>query len=209
VNLTHRNWTAVGQPELPVYPIVDPRGLVTPLYDGWSVDFWFMTGDGEFLLPSRLDTVEQELQFSPNLCITTRARDKEVCLSSEVWLAMANKVPELNMRVSVDTGPAGWLVTALRPYNPEGIQFIEKVAADAAGTGWLINGRSKLRLGEIPADREVVVVCKMGIVAKRATRLLREEGYDAATLRGGMSGWRGYQNGSLSYKIRSLLWKLR
>src|SRR6056297_238476 len=92
VNLTHRNWTAVGQPELPVYPIVDPRGLVTPLYDGWSLDFWFMTEDREFLLPSRLDTVEQQLQFSPNLCVITRARDREICLTSEVWLTMANKV---------------------------------------------------------------------------------------------------------------------
>lgn len=65
------------------------------------------------------------------------------------------------------------------------------------------------RLDEVPRGRDVVVVCKMGIVAKRATRVLDEEGYDAVTLRGGMSGWRGYQNGSLSYRVRSLLWKLR
>lgn len=65
------------------------------------------------------------------------------------------------------------------------------------------------RLGEIPHERDVVVVCKMGMVAKRATSLLVDEGYDAATLLGGMSGWTGYQNGSLGYKLRSLLWKLR
>lgn len=65
------------------------------------------------------------------------------------------------------------------------------------------------RLGEIPSDSDVVVVCKMGIVAKRATSVLRDEGYDASTLLGGMSGWRGYQNGSLSYKLRSLVWRLR
>ena len=65
------------------------------------------------------------------------------------------------------------------------------------------------RLEELPTDEEIVVVCKMGMVAKRATGLLVEEGYDAATLAGGMSGWTGYQNGSLGYKIRSLLWKLR
>ncbi|EMA07436.1 rhodanese-like domain-containing protein [Haloferax denitrificans] len=64
------------------------------------------------------------------------------------------------------------------------------------------------RLDEIPRDRDVVVVCKMGIVAKRATGLLREEGYDAVTLAGGMSGWNGYQRGSLSYKLRSLVWRL-
>ena len=64
------------------------------------------------------------------------------------------------------------------------------------------------RLESIPTDRDVVVVCKMGVVAKRATSVLRDEGYDAATLLGGMSGWTGYQNGSLSYKLRSLRWRL-
>lgn len=65
------------------------------------------------------------------------------------------------------------------------------------------------RLDEIPADEEVVVVCKMGIVAKRATDVLTEEGYDAVTLAGGMSGWNGYIKGSIGYKLRSLWWKLR
>ncbi len=65
------------------------------------------------------------------------------------------------------------------------------------------------RLEEIPTDREVIVVCKMGIVAKQATKLLDEEGYTAATLLGGMNGWAGYQNDTLVYKLRSLLWNLR
>ncbi|WP_297886025.1 rhodanese-like domain-containing protein [uncultured Halorubrum sp.] len=65
------------------------------------------------------------------------------------------------------------------------------------------------RLDEIPDDREVVTVCKMGIVAKRATRVLDEAGYEASTLAGGMSGWNGYERGSLGYKIRSLWWRLR
>jgi len=64
------------------------------------------------------------------------------------------------------------------------------------------------QLGAVPTDEQVVVVCKMGIVAKRATNILQEEGYDAATLSGGMHGWNGYQNGSLSYKIRSLWWRV-
>lgn len=65
------------------------------------------------------------------------------------------------------------------------------------------------RLDEIPRDRDVVTVCKMGVVAERATGILDDEGYDATTLAGGMSGWRGYEKGSLGYKLRSLLWKLR
>src|SRR6056297_646046 len=74
VNLTHRNWTAIGQPDLAIYPIVDPRGLVTPLYDGWSLDFWLLTKEGSFLLPSRMDSVEQELQMNDNLYVKTLSR---------------------------------------------------------------------------------------------------------------------------------------
>ncbi|WP_440988398.1 rhodanese-like domain-containing protein [Haloarchaeobius baliensis] len=65
------------------------------------------------------------------------------------------------------------------------------------------------RLDDVPTGSDVVVVCKMGIVAKQATSVLEDEGYEAATLRGGMSGWRGYQNGSLGYRLRSLYWRLR
>src|SRR6056297_3966893 len=55
VNLTHRNWTAVGHPDLQVYPIMDPRGLVTPLYDDWSVDCWIIDANGRPLIPSALE----------------------------------------------------------------------------------------------------------------------------------------------------------
>jgi len=65
------------------------------------------------------------------------------------------------------------------------------------------------RLGELPDDREIVTVCKMGIVAKRATRVLDDAGYEASTLAGGMSGWRGYRRNSLGYRLRSLWWRLR
>lgn len=56
-----------------------------------------------------------------------------------------------------------------------------------------------------PADAEVVTVCRVGVVAKRATEHLDAEGYDAATLSGGMRGWRGYRDGTLGYRIRSFL----
>jgi rhodanese-related sulfurtransferase len=65
------------------------------------------------------------------------------------------------------------------------------------------------RLTDVPTDREVVVVCTMGIVARRATSVLRTEGYDVSTLFCGMHGWMEYQNGSLEYRLRSFLWRLR
>ncbi|ARS89371.1 rhodanese-like domain-containing protein [Natrarchaeobaculum aegyptiacum] len=58
---------------------------------------------------------------------------------------------------------------------------------------------------DVPNGKEVVTVCKAGIVARKATAVLEEEGYEATTLAGGMRRWRGYQNGSLGYRIRSAL----
>ena len=63
-------------------------------------------------------------------------------------------------------------------------------------------------LEEIPADVPVVTVCKAGVVARRATATLEEDGYDATTLAGGMRGWNGYQNGTLGYRISSVLRRL-
>lgn len=64
------------------------------------------------------------------------------------------------------------------------------------------------RMDELPSDAEIIVVCKRGIVAKRARELLAEAGYDAVTLAGGMGGWNGYRDGTAGYKIRSFLWRL-
>lgn len=57
----------------------------------------------------------------------------------------------------------------------------------------------------VPDDAEVVTVCKVGVVAKRATRHLREEGHEARTLAGGMRAWRGYRDGTLLYRLRTAL----
>lgn len=64
------------------------------------------------------------------------------------------------------------------------------------------------QLDEIPREGEVVVICKAGIVAKKATAILNEEGFDAVTLLGGMSGWNGYHGGTIGYRLRSLLWRV-
>ncbi|WP_137285354.1 rhodanese-like domain-containing protein [Halorussus salinisoli] len=60
-------------------------------------------------------------------------------------------------------------------------------------------------LDEIPEDADVVTVCKAGVVARKATSRLREEGYDAATLSGGFRGWRHYEDDTLLYRVASFL----
>jgi hypothetical protein len=133
INLTHRNWTAVGVPDVPFYPIVDPRGLVTPLFDGWSLDFWFVPEHGPILLPSKLDGFEQQLLLHPStgsgpapspdagqeLQVRSVAADAGVTLESVVTMELTNGQPQCRIHVQAKGATAGSIAVALRPYNPE------------------------------------------------------------------------------------------
>ncbi len=127
VNHTHRNWTAVGLPDTAVYPIVDPRGLTTPLYDGWSVDAWIVTDRAGPLLPSRTPDAVQRSVFSHGWQVETRIRREGALLSSRVHLEGTNVHPRLVMRYHAFSKLNAQLVVSVRPYNPEGIQFIYRL----------------------------------------------------------------------------------
>jgi rhodanese-related sulfurtransferase len=45
------------------------------------------------------------------------------------------------------------------------------------------------RLGELPADRHIVTVCRSGYRSAIASGLLRGEGRSASDLAGGMNAW--------------------
>ncbi len=150
VNLTHRNWTAVGLPDLPLYPLVDPRGLVTPFYDGWSLDFWIIDEHGGRLLPSRLAAADQQWVKKENPAVMTVCKENSLRLISVVTVTQEGEgaVPLLKVRVKAVSGAAGQLVAALRPYNPEGVQFIEKIAYESGSLR--INGTAVLNLDGPP-----------------------------------------------------------
>ncbi len=150
VNLTHRNWTAVGHPDLPLYPIVDPRGLVTPLYDGWSIDVWHVLESGERLLPSKMEELEQQWILAPNLAVRTKCVSEDVELESVVEMTIKDEKAVLTIKVTASCRQNGWLVFALRPYNPEGIQFIETVSAIEGQTGLLVNSETPIHFDAPP-----------------------------------------------------------
>jgi hypothetical protein len=151
INLTHRNWTAVGLPGLDLYPIVDPRGLVTPFFDGWSLDFWIVNERGEpLVVPSKAQESEQRVEITDNLRVRTHigAQSSESArpeLSSEVQVILENNTPTLLARVRASGGS---LVVAARPYNPEGISFIDSIASSERE--WLINGKHRVQFSAMP-----------------------------------------------------------
>ncbi len=59
----------------------------------------------------------------------------------------------------------------------------------APGAVHLPLGEIEGRLDELPADRPLVVTCRSGGRSSRAVAFLRESGYEAVNLDGGMLEW--------------------
>jgi hypothetical protein len=170
INLTHRNWTAIGLPELAIYPIVDPRGLVTPVHDGWSIDFWLIDAAGKVLIPSRLleDSNRQELITDTRLSVLTTSRQGELVLQHSASVVVQNGEPCLEIAVRASSPSGGALVLAIRPYNPEGVQFIDTIETRKGGDGWCVNGRIEV-ITDRPADQLFVSDYQGGDVYTRVT----------------------------------------
>jgi len=148
INLTHRNWTAVGQPDSPHYPIVDPHGLLTPLHDGWSIDCWFYGRNGATLFPSQLEHVSQTLVDDGNRRVVTTGESAECCLQTTVFMDRNPEIVKLEVRI--EAAVDGWLIVALRPFNPEGVQFIESAAILENSPGWLVNDEARVLFSDQP-----------------------------------------------------------
>lgn len=177
INLTHRNWTAVCVPDSDTYALVDPRGLVTPLHDGWSLDAWVIS-DGKRLVPSRREDVSQVMNCRRELAIATRVASDGLSLISHVEMSRTGD-RELLLEVAFKaTGPpGGMLCVSLRPYNPEGIQFIDSVSLLDDGPGWLVN-RTERVLFSRGASRYVFSTYEAGDVFDR----LNEEGTGSSAI---------------------------
>lgn len=163
INLTHRNWTAIGLPDCPELPIVDPRGLVTPFFDGWSIDGWILAEDGRFLLPSRSQSSVQRLHLGNGLAVTTETYQDALSLITHAEVQQESDTPVCRMRLIGRADTKAWAVVALRPYNPEGVSFIHKVALSADRTTWTIDGRPAVEFGS-PADHHHVSHYRAGDV---------------------------------------------
>ncbi|MDQ3947101.1 MAG: hypothetical protein M3357_18470, partial [Actinomycetota bacterium] len=163
-NVTHRNWTMVGNLGSAWEAIVDPRGLVTPWFDGWSLDWWVGAED-RWHLPSRDSTVRQAL-----LCLSgdtpgpgpaggrsgmgsvpvveTVMRIPGGDAVQRVYAVAADEelvVVEVENRSAVPVAVA----FALRPYNPEGLAVVERIAME--GNTVLADGRPAVLLPREPS----------------------------------------------------------
>ncbi len=153
INLTHRNWTAVGVPDSPETPIVDPRGLVMPFYDSWSIDCWVVCPPDRSCIPSRQRAAEQKLSCDDNLRVETRCEENGLMLTSEVQVVGGPEERQCLLTVDARSPGYAWMVLSVRPCNPEGISFIHDISIDADRTAWTVNKKGRLFFSSAPDDQ--------------------------------------------------------
>ncbi len=125
MNITHRNWTAIGSPDCEIEPIVDPRGLVTPYKNSWSIDVWLIAWDKIFF-PSSSEIVEQNLIDNVPV-VMTQFEFNNVELKLIAYTYKDNlyyKVCTVNKSsLNIPTK----IIFSIRPFNPEGISLLNKI----------------------------------------------------------------------------------
>ncbi|MBS3735443.1 MAG: hypothetical protein KGY99_11085 [Phycisphaerae bacterium] len=184
VNLTHRNWTALGLPGCNAFPLVDPRGLLTPLFDGWSLDAWVVADDGtELLCPAGGAVTQRLVMEADGLGVETIASDGPLTLRSYADVAVADGAPVCRLRCRAEADRDAWLAIVLRPFNPEGVSFVHDIRLDAGRRVWRVNRAADVRF-ETPAQRHVTSTYVAGDVH---TDLLRRDASEACRCEVGLA----------------------
>ena len=150
INLTHRNWTAVGLPGVPFYSLIDPRGLVTPYHDSWSLDFWLVGPNEDHLLPSKLESASQRLECGDGLAVWSSFRKGDWQLTTDVRMEVEDQAACCVVRINATGPPEVKLAVAVRPYNPEGISFVDSICTESVRRVWCVNNASRIRFSREP-----------------------------------------------------------
>ena len=152
INYTHRDWTMIGNPPRAREAIVDPRGLVTPWFDGWSLDTWLEV-DGSLFSPSRLADTEIEQSLHENLpIVVTTLGSNDVRVRLETF-AVEQGAREFVVEQITITNPSrithpASLYLSVRPFNPEGVALVKEIQflQDKETAAFIVNRALGVRL---------------------------------------------------------------
>ena len=149
INYTHRDWTMVGNLARDREAIVDPRGLVTPWFDGWSLDVWLET-DGALFVPSRMPDAEVSQSLHEDLpIVVTEFRAMNLRVRTEVLGAQQEDGSEYVVeQISVENPTSApcqaVLYVSVRPFNPEGVSLVKRL--EYRDDSVFVNGAPAVRL---------------------------------------------------------------
>jgi hypothetical protein len=150
-NSTHRDWVLLGTTGAPERAVLDPRGLLTPWPEGWSLDWW-VGADDRWHLPSRSAAVRQRL-IDDAPVVETAMRIPGGDLLHRTWAVAGGDGIPAGGAVVVELENASPIPVAvavsIRPYNPLGPALVHAINLD--GTAVLVDGFAALSLPKEPS----------------------------------------------------------
>ena len=150
-NVTSRNWTMVGNRGSSRTAVVDPRGLVSPDHDRWSLDWWIGAED-RWHVPAEEANVRQSLLGdSPVVETRMRVPGGDVIHRAYAIQATAGDGGDELVVVEVenDTPVPVAVAFAVRPYDAEGLTVVERIGLhDEVVT---VDGRVAVLLPKAPS----------------------------------------------------------
>jgi hypothetical protein len=153
INVTNRNWTAVGNVFCPNEPIIDPRGLVTPFKNGWSVDTWLKI-DEELFIPSISKISDQYRDENLPIVVTEFSFD-EFDLKLTAYTHRSTFYHTAEIKNNSKKSKRISLIFSIRPFNPEGISLLNKISFNRDDCSFKINDTNQIYFVEQP-DR---IIC--------------------------------------------------
>lgn len=157
VNVTHRNWTAIGNLNCDIEPIVDPCGSVIPFVDGWSLECWIKFKD-QLIIPAYCKNIEQKLIDDLPIVETILIEEKFILRMIHYTFNdnLVCKYEILNSKhktnLTPELGSDLELILATRPFNYEGVSPINAIQYYKNENLFLINNEQKLKLNVKPEN---------------------------------------------------------
>ncbi len=150
-NTTHRNWVQLGTVGAPERAVLDPRGLLTPWPQGWSIDWW-AGADDRWHLPSRSTTVRQRLVDDAPV-VETALRIPSGELLHRGWAVAGAQGAPTGAAVVVELENASpvpvAVALAVRPWNALGPARIDSIELD--DTTVSVDGVVAMALPKVPS----------------------------------------------------------
>jgi hypothetical protein len=143
-----RSSTTVGNLDSPWDPTVDQRGLVTPWFDGWSLDWW-IGADDRWHLPSREVAVRQRLVDDMPV-VETAMRVPSGDIVQRVYCVRNGEDELVIVEIENQSPLPVALALAVRPVTAEGVAVVKRIELHD-GTTVTVNGRVAMLLPRSPS----------------------------------------------------------
>ncbi len=144
INITHRNWTALGSPSCNIEPVVDPAGAVMPLRNRWTSECWLKCG-GIAYFPSRSGSVRQSLHEGLPI-VTTLYEYGKIRLEQTVYVDGGTLFQEVSLANTGSRAEECTLALAIRPFNAEGACLLREIRFDGSNSSLVMDGTERFML---------------------------------------------------------------